>query len=129
MNKIIITGSSGFIGKNFTNYIAKRKDNIFCLTRKKKLNENKTSTIFFDLDDEKITSRFKNLFKSSKVFHFAWGNLPNYQSNYHLKIELKKQINFLKRIIDIGVKKIIVTGTCYEYGMQQGKLYNTDRAS
>lgn len=127
MDKIIITGSNGFIGKNFTNYISKKKTNIFCITRKKKINRDNTSTIFLNLDDEIRKNKFKKLFESSKVFHFAWGNLPNYQSSYHLNIELKKQIKFLKRIIDLGVKKIIITGTCYEYGMQQGKLYNTDK--
>ena len=28
-------------------------------------------------------------------------------------------------MIDFGVKKIVVTGTCYEYGLKEGLIYNT----
>jgi dTDP-6-deoxy-L-talose 4-dehydrogenase (NAD+) len=56
------------------------------------------------------------------IVHLAWPGLPNYQDQFHLKINLSSDQLFLKNIIAVGAKHLLVTGTCLEYGMQSGKL-------
>ena len=56
------------------------------------------------------------------LVHLAWGGLPNYHSTRHLDEELPLHEGFLGRAIRDGLKAVVVAGTCFEYGMQQGQL-------
>ena len=56
------------------------------------------------------------------LIHLAWGGLPNYNSLHHFEQELPAQYRFLKRLVQSGLKNLVVTGTCFEYGMQSGPL-------
>ena len=39
------------------------------------------------------------------------------------------QLRFLKAIIDSGLKKLVVSGTCYEYGLSSGALSETQETN
>ena len=54
--------------------------------------------------------------------HLAWDGLPNYRSLHHFETELPKQYRFLREVVSRGLKSLLVTGTCFEYGMQNGEL-------
>jgi nucleoside-diphosphate-sugar epimerase len=56
------------------------------------------------------------------LVHLAWGGLPNYHSARHVEVELPLHEGFLGRIIRDGLKAVVVAGTCFEYGMQEGLL-------
>lgn len=60
--------------------------------------------------------------KPDTLIHLAWGGLPNYGSDRHVVVELPAQVRFLERMLAGGVKTLLVTGTCLEYGMQSGAL-------
>ena len=49
------------------------------------------------------------------------GWLPNYNDKIHFK-NYKISLNFIKKLIDLDIKHLIITGTCFEYGMQNGCL-------
>jgi dTDP-6-deoxy-L-talose 4-dehydrogenase (NAD+) len=66
-----------------------------------------------------LSSYFDN---PSTVLHLAWQNLDNFKSIKHLEDNLMQHYNFLKSLVLGGVKKIIVVGTCLEYGIQNGEL-------
>jgi len=59
------------------------------------------------------------------LIHLAWGGLPNYKSNKHFEIELPAQYRFLKKLVSCGLTRIVIAGTCAEYGMQDGCLSET----
>ncbi|SVB20304.1 uncharacterized protein METZ01_LOCUS173158, partial [marine metagenome] len=65
---------------------------------------------------------FSYLGKPDVLLHLAWQGLPNYNSLHHLQSELPIQYNFLNNLICQGLTSIVVTGTCFEYGMQSGCL-------
>jgi dTDP-6-deoxy-L-talose 4-dehydrogenase (NAD+) len=56
------------------------------------------------------------------LIHLAWGGLPNYKSLHHFEEELPAHYRFLKALVESGLKNLLVTGTCFEYGMQSGPL-------
>src|SRR6185503_2949844 len=60
--------------------------------------------------------------KPATLIHLAWGGLPNYRSDWHVEVEMRAQARFLDRMLAGGVKNLLVTGTCLEYGMQSGAL-------
>ena len=56
------------------------------------------------------------------VVHLAWQGLPNYKSDFHITENLPMNYNFIKSLIERGVKHIMITGSCAEYGMQNGEI-------
>jgi dTDP-6-deoxy-L-talose 4-dehydrogenase (NAD+) len=54
--------------------------------------------------------------------HLAWPGLPNYKALYHFEETLFADYRFLKDLVSAGYKHLLVTGTCFEYGMQSGQL-------
>src|ERR1051326_3786988 len=56
------------------------------------------------------------------LIHLAWGGLPNYRSLHHFEHELPIHYRFLSGLVRSGLSGLIVTGTCFEYGMQSGQL-------
>jgi dTDP-6-deoxy-L-talose 4-dehydrogenase (NAD+) len=54
--------------------------------------------------------------------HLAWPGLPNYKALYHFEETLFADYRFLKALVSAGYKHLLVTGTCFEYGMQSGQL-------
>ena len=57
--------------------------------------------------------------------HLAWADLPNFKAPSHIQETLPANFLFLQTLIDLGTKQIIVSGTCLEYGMQEGCLSET----
>ena len=122
MKVVSITGSTGFIGSHLLKEINKENFKINLLSRKKiKINNKKNTYISFDLDN-KYNNCFKKIGSPNVLIHLAWGGIPNYTSKYHLKEELKKQYIFLSSCIKNGLKNLIITGTCLEYGDINGRL-------
>ena len=122
--KIAITGATGFIGSHVRNALAKTDHDVVLVARRSERAGEITareSIVAADLHHER-TDWFKLFGKPDAVLHLAWGGLPNYMDEYHVEVELPMQSKFLSTLIDSGLKKLVVTGTCYEYGMSSGAL-------
>lgn len=122
MKVVSISGSTGFIGSHLLKEINKENYQINLLARKKiKINNKKNVFIKFDLD-KNYKNCFKKIGSPDILIHLAWGGIPNYNSNYHLNEELNKQYLFLSNCIKNGLKNLIITGTCLEYGAIEDRL-------
>ena len=122
--KIAITGATGFIGRHVRNALAKTDHDIVIVVRRSEKAGEITvheTIVTADLHQER-TDWFELFGKPDAVLHLAWGGLPNYMDEYHVEVELPMQSKFLSTLIDSGLKKLVVTGTCYEYGMSSGAL-------
>jgi len=60
--------------------------------------------------------------KPDILIHLAWEGLPNYKAPFHIEQNLPRHFAFLENMIQHGLKSLTVTGTCFEYGMQEGCL-------
>jgi len=70
-----------------------------------------------------MQENFYQFFKQPDlVLHLAWEGLPNYKDLFHLEKNLFSNYRFLKNMIEHGLISLVVTGTCFEYGMQSGAL-------
>ena len=56
------------------------------------------------------------------LIHLAWPGLPNYKALFHISRNLFPQFEFIRNLTANGLKDVLVTGTCFEYGMQSGPL-------
>jgi nucleoside-diphosphate-sugar epimerase len=127
--RIAVTGASGFIGKHLIREILKSDHDVVAISRHKdSLGEFLGSIDIIELDLKDVCADIYNkLGKPEALIHLAWGGLPNYKSESHLE-ELPMHSEFLELMIKNGLQLLMVTGTCFEYGMQSGCLSETDIA-
>ena len=59
------------------------------------------------------------------LIHLAWQGLPNYKSLFHFEENLNFNYKFIKTLVLSGVRQVLITGTCFEYGFQSGPIAST----
>lgn len=122
--KIAVTGASGFIGRHVLNELAKQPVEVIAVVRAdsaQNLTLPCTRMIQLDIADAPANA-FELMGQPDALIHLAWDGLPNYRSLHHFESELPSQYRFLKTLITAGLGNLLVTGTCFEYGMQSGAL-------
>ncbi len=114
--KILISGGSGFIGKNLVNYLNKKNKNIMIIGRNLDfINSKNIKKKFLDLN--KLDSDYQDIidYNPDIFIHLAWEGLPDHSE----KISKRNYINtirIIKMIINsTSCSKIIITGSCWEY--------------
>jgi len=118
--KIALTGASGFIGRHVLSELQKHDLEIVAVTRNTRHLPG-LNAVEMDLADV-TPDCFERLGCPDMLIHLAWNGLPNYKSLHHFESELPRQYHFLKTMLEAGLKSLLVTGTCFEYGMQSGAL-------
>lgn len=124
MKKIIVTGANGFIGKNLIKELIKLNVEIVAVARNiNSISEIDRNINYVEMDISNPSEEFSYELQSSDILiHLAWNGLSEYKSMEHINTELPMHFNFLKLVVESGIKNICVTGTCFEYGIQSGKL-------
>ena len=122
--KIAVTGASGFIGRHVLAELSKHGVEVLAVTRDAtRLSDLNTAARIVEMDISNPPQNcFERLGKPDALIHLAWDGLPNYKSLHHFETELPRQYHFLKSMIEAGLPSLLVTGTCFEYGMQPGLL-------
>jgi nucleoside-diphosphate-sugar epimerase len=128
MKKVLVTGATGFIGNYVIKELLKHNVEVIATSSNK---EKAKQQLWFD-EVKYVEFNFNLLDPSTNYFlyfnepdisiHLAWEGLTNYKSSFHLEKNLPKHKTFLKNLIEHGLKDLTVTGTCLEYGLQEGCL-------
>ena len=115
--KILLSGGTGFIGKNLLKYMAQNMNyTILVVGRNLEKVENKNIKQV-KLDLNKIEDNFDKIkeFNPDIFLHLAWEGIPNYSEELSKKNYLNT-IKIMKMIInETTCKKIVSTGSCWEY--------------
>jgi nucleoside-diphosphate-sugar epimerase len=127
--KFLLTGATGFVGRQVLRNLLKNQIAVRAIVRKNK-------EIFFkdkDLKIELITTN--DLFKESvdwwaeqckgidTIIHVAWYAEPQKYLQSVKNIDcLKGSINLAKGAIKSGIRRFIAIGTCFEYDLCTGDL-------
>lgn len=122
--KIAVTGATGFIGQHVVMEMERRSMSPILMCQPSveiPASVLKHSIVSVDLKNPPPNA-FEQLGQPDSLIHLAWGGLPNYKSLHHFEEELPAQYRFLKGLVGSGLKNLVVTGTCFEYGMQSGPL-------
>lgn len=122
--RIAVSGASGFIGRHVLRELHARGLDAVALTRSSSDRHPQPGVRqWLELDIAQPPSNpFEAMGQPDVLIHLAWDGLPNYQSSHHVEIELPAQLAFLTKCIEGGLKRLVVTGTCYEYGLASGEL-------
>jgi nucleoside-diphosphate-sugar epimerase len=129
--RVAITGASGFVGRYVLQELQSRNLDIVVASRSSSslvFKHARTKVVTVDIA-EKPADPFEKLGSPDVLIHLAWDGLPNYQSAGHVEKELPAQQRFLKACLTAGLKRLIVTGTCFEYGQVSGQVSENMPAS
>ena len=127
--RILITGATGFIGGHIVGQIHASGHDIQALSLEKDANESNTENIqwlYGDLGDvASLKPAIKN-FDPEVVIHLAWQGIPDYSESISV-INLNNSIQLFDFIAEeTNCKKIIVAGSCFEYGNNKGVCKESD---
>jgi nucleoside-diphosphate-sugar epimerase len=122
--KFLLTGGTGFIGRHVLKLLLSQGDDVTLLLRDAhrlesvKRNEG-YATVVTDL-----TPQHDWPFDASqyRLIHLAWDCLDDYSNKTHFEEQLPMHYAFIRSLIASGLKKVLVAGTCLEYGLANGSI-------
>jgi dTDP-6-deoxy-L-talose 4-dehydrogenase (NAD+) len=126
MMKVLVTGATGFIGNYVVSELLNKNLDIITtgIEPKKKIFHGwseKTTYIQADINEYR-TDWFSYFGEPDILIHLSWQGLPKFQELFHFEKNLPNNYFFLKNMVENGCRKVVVIGTCLEYGMKSGAL-------
>lgn len=118
-----MSGATGFIGKQVVQFLQSlgRWQILASARNEDKLKELGADYLVYDINQEHHDC-YNRLGQPEVLIHLAWEGLPQYQESFHLDRNLINDYRFLRSMVAQGLPSLTVTGTCYEYGLQNGCL-------
>lgn len=123
---VVVTGGSGFIGQHLVQELLTRGHRVTVIAREaKRCSEmpwaEQVNFIAADLT-EGDTGYVSQCGIVDVLAHLAWPGLPNYRDLFHLERNLPTSYQCIRAFVEAGCSQVLVTGTCFEYGLQEGCL-------
>jgi dTDP-6-deoxy-L-talose 4-dehydrogenase (NAD+) len=119
--KIAVTGATGFVGRALVAALAAGGHDVVAAARHapQPAFEGRVRFVAFDMmKDDPVAA----LGVPDVLAHLAWPGLPNYRDRFHIDENLPASEALIEAMVGAGVRQVLVTGTCFEYGMQEGCL-------
>ena len=116
--KIILFGSEGIIGTEVKKYLLKINSEMYLIENKTKIKSNKK----YKVVKKNFFYKKNSINENDILIYLAWGNLNNFNSHLHLKREQYQHYSNIKKLIENGLRNVVVSGTCLEYKKKIGIL-------
>jgi nucleoside-diphosphate-sugar epimerase len=130
---VLVTGATGFVGQNLIPLLLENGHSIIILLRTQEHSHqfdwfDRVQFVYYDIHKptDNLHTQLKKYKKIDALVHLAWGNLPNYSSLVHFEESAIYSYLFIKQMIVFGIKQVLVSGTCLEYGFKAGSLSESD---
>lgn len=124
-SRVIVTGATGFIGSHVIEAALAQGLMVTAVgrDRSKALSSSWLNSVrFVTADLHSATFDPRDLGAADAMIHLAWPGLPDYRDTAHLERHLPDDMRFIEKMLATGVRKLVITGTCLEYGIKYGPL-------
>ena len=128
-NKFLITGATGFVGRQVLSKLLEKKKDVRIIVRKDKenflgdINSRAEIVTTDDLFEESVDWWNEQCKDIDTIIHLAWYSEPGKYLLSSKNIEcLNGSLNLAKGAINSGVRRFVGIGTCFEYDLNVGRL-------
>ena len=124
MSRLALTGATGFVGGHVLARLLDEGHEVSVLARPGPRPQpwpGQVHVVTGDLSDPQ-PDLYRRLGCPDSLIHLAWEGLPHYRASRHFQEELPRQYRFLEALVRQGLRHLVVSGTCFEYGLQCGSL-------
>ncbi|MGX2982256.1 NAD-dependent epimerase/dehydratase family protein [Helicobacter sp. 23-1045] len=118
---ILLTGATGFIGKQVLKYLLSQNHHIIAPTRNPSKLKSFQNHRNLEIIKHNIYTQDLNV-KCDILVHLAWSGMDNVRDFSHIETNFMRSLAFLKNALKCGVRQIAVAGSCFEYGTHWGKV-------
>ncbi|MBU0536631.1 MAG: NAD-dependent epimerase/dehydratase [Nanoarchaeota archaeon] len=122
--KIFITGGTGFIGRYILDRL-RNHDILLLVHEPEEFSSDNINRIYGNLGDINRWKSDVKKFQPEACLHMAWEGIPDYGPESSIR-NLGYGIELIKMLGEIGCKKFVSTGSCWEYGSERGMLKEDD---
>ena len=127
--KIFITGANGFVGRHVLDRIRSPEHQILASSKEEITGNKHTENIRWlcgDLGDFRAFAPVLRSFNPDVLIHLAWQGIPDYGEGMS-RLNLDNSIALLDCVFkNTSCKKFVVSGSCSEYGKQNGSCKESD---
>jgi len=123
MNKVIVTGATGFIGRQTIPFLKKNGYEIHAVTSKNNSEglNNDACWHSVDLFDYENVARFCKEIEAESLLHLAWHDIPNERMDSPANLQwVESSINLVREFVANEGQQIVMAGSCAEYDWQYG---------
>ena len=122
--QVLVSGATGFIGRHLIPLLLQGGHEVVALGRDAEQARcfewfEHVRFVTHDLDADAPLLAVQ---PGAGLIHLAWQGLPHYRSLHHFEHNLPRSYRFIKALVQAGVRQVLVTGTCLEYGFQSGAI-------
>ncbi|RII36654.1 NAD(P)-dependent oxidoreductase [Clostridium chromiireducens] len=120
MKKILVTGAGGYIGKHIVTSLLDMGAHVIATDLYVNNIDSRATIVEADIFSG-ATDIYKELDCPDVLLHMAWKDGFIHNSNAHMEY-LSKHFEFIKNMIDGGLKHLAVMGTMHEIGYHEGAI-------
>ena len=128
--KILVTGATGFIGRHVVSYLVQHNFHVISTGRSVQKAQSFPwidKVTFIQCDYFNETVDFYSYFGCPDlIIHCAWRDVDSIHDILHIEENLFSEIRFIRNFFNSNIKKIVVIGTCLEYGLVNGRISEDD---
>ncbi len=128
--QVLVTGATGFVGRHVVAALLARNCAVSVLARDpakvRALPWGKSGCDQVEVIQGDIATATPGLLDRlaafDRILHLAWEGLPDYKAENQVTEVLPRHLEFLSQLVRRGARRLLVTGTCLEYGLAEGAL-------
>lgn len=125
MDKILITGASGFIGRNTLEKLCDKFEHVYAIFLKEPIATDRKNLSWHKIDllsFQQVSDLFQEI-SPTHLLHLAWYAEPGKYGDSEINIEwLSSSLHLIKKFREAGGQRVVCAGTCFEYDLDYGFL-------